>query len=452
MVGDGLPGERRPVHARDGLGREATARRVGREHDLGPPSEMVAKIIAADRAAWLRRRLALTFVVVVLVAAVAGGAVQWLRPLPQPALEGVAATTRIPGTAPSLPWPSTGEAALSVPGLGTLVQPGGTKPVPVGVLAGMLTAYVVLKDHPLPTGGSTGPAIPVTAQALAAYQSGNASGVPEVPVSAGESVTELAALEGLLVGSGNDMATLLADWDAGSTSAFVTKMDRSAASLGLRDTRVTAPGGADDAVTSTPADLIRLAEAAMRIPVLSQIVSLGQVTVPQAGLVYNPNYLLGTDGVVGIDAGADTTTDGCFLFAAQKTVGGRTVTLYGAVLGQAGPIGPTAAAVGAGDALVKAALPALTAVPIVQAGHTVGHLVVPWGASAPVTASKGLTVDAWSGSSISVTQRLVRLTAPVAAGTRVGWLQVREGSRVLEAPLHTTARLEGPSRLWRLTR
>ena len=45
------------------------------------------------------------------------------------------------------------------------------------------------------------------------------------------------------------MATLLADWDAGSTSAFVTKMDLTAVSLGLRHTRITEPSGADDAIT-----------------------------------------------------------------------------------------------------------------------------------------------------------------------------------------------------------
>ncbi|MGA2303876.1 MAG: D-alanyl-D-alanine carboxypeptidase [Acidimicrobiales bacterium] len=453
MIGNGLPGERRPVHTRHGLNRETEARLAELGRQLPPPSEEAAKIMAADRAARLKRRLAASLVVVVVVAVIVGATVQWFRPLARPALQGVAKGIRIPGTAPRLPWPSTGEAALGAPGLGSLGQDRDTRPVPIGVLSGVLTAYVILKDHPLPTGGDTGPSIAVSPQVVAAYRAGSAAAEPEVPVSSGESLTELDALEGLLIDSGNDMATLLADWDAGSTSVFVTKMELSALSLGLRHTRITEPSGADAAVISTPSDLIRLAEAAMRIPVFQQIVSLGDVTVPEAGLRYNPNFVLGENGVVGIEAGSDTIANGCYLFAAEKMVGGQTVTLYGAVLGQSGPSGPDTAAVDAGDALMKAALSDLTAVPILQTGRIVGQLSASWGASTPVTVSQAVTVPAWPGLSVSVTARVATmLTVPVAAGTRVGSLQVHQGSRVIEVALHNSAPLQGPSGLWRLTR
>lgn len=452
MVGNDPLGKRRPAHARHGLGRRSEARLVELGRRLPPPSEEEARLRAADRAARLKRRFAVGVVVVVVVAIVAGGMVQWFRPVPQPTLQGLATGIRIPGIAPMLPWPSTGEAALGVPGLGILGKVRGTRPVPIGALSGVLTAYVILKDHPLSTGGDTGPSIAVTPQTLAAYRAGSSAGEPEIPVSSGESLTELDALEGLLVVSGNDMATLLADWDAGSTSAFVTKMQAAALSLGLRHTRITEPSGADDAVVSTPSDLVRLAEAAMRIPVLQQIVSLGEVNLPGIGLQYNPNFVLGQNGVVGIEAGSDTTANGCYLFAAQRTMGRQTVTLYGAVLGQAGPIGPTSAAVDAGDALMKAALSDLTAVRILEPGRVVGHLSAPWGASAPVEVLRAVTVPAWPGRRVPVTDRLARLSAPVAAGTRIGWLQIHQGSRVVEVALHNTAALQGPSGPWRLTR
>jgi serine-type D-Ala-D-Ala carboxypeptidase (penicillin-binding protein 5/6) len=452
MVGNGLSGERRPGHTRHGLGRETEARLAELGRRLPPPSEEAATILDADRAAWLKRRLAVGLLVVVVVVVLAGAMVQWFRPLSPPTLQGLATRIHIPGAAPRLPWPSTGEAVLSVPGLGTLVPDRDTRPVPIGVLSGVLTAYVILKDHPLSTGGDTGPAIAVTAQTLAAYQTGRAAGEPEVPVASGESLTELDALEGLLIDSGNDMATLLADWDAEGTSAFVTKMDTSAASLGLRHTRITEPSGADDAVTSTPSDLIRLAEAAMRIPVFQQIVSLGEVNLPEAGLQYNPNFVLGENGVVGVEAGSDTTTNGCYLFAMQKMVTGHTVTVFGAVLGQSGPSGPDAAAVDAGDALMKAAAPDLTAVPILGAGRVVAHLDAPWGASTAVVVARAVTVPAWPGLSVSVTARLATLTMPVAAGTRVGSLQIHEGPRVIDVALHNKALLPGPSWPWRLTR
>jgi D-alanyl-D-alanine carboxypeptidase (penicillin-binding protein 5/6) len=247
------------------------------------------------------------------------------------------------------------------------------------------------------------------------------------------------------------MATLLADWDAGSTSAFVKRMDIAAASLDLKHTRITGPGGENDAVTSTPSDLIRLAETAMRIAVFRQIVSLGEVDLPEAGLQYNPNFVLGENGVIGIEVGSDTDANGCYLFAAQKTVSGETVTVYGAVLGQSGPIGPDAASVDAGDALIKAALTDLTAVPI-PVGRVVGQLSAPWGGSTPVKVSTAVTVPAWPGLRVPVTTRLATFTMPVATGARVGWLQVREGSHLVDVALRNAAPLQGPSVLWRLTR
>ncbi|HEV3165854.1 MAG TPA: hypothetical protein VGZ22_17630, partial [Isosphaeraceae bacterium] len=135
----------------------------------------------------------------------------------------------------------------------------GSQSVPVAGLAELLAAYVVLSDHRLAP-GDEGPAIPVTADALAAYQAGQASRESEVPIAAGESLTELQALEGLLVDSGADMATVLADWDAGSVSAFVAKMNAAASRLGLASTHITDPSGVDPATTSTAEDLVRLGE------------------------------------------------------------------------------------------------------------------------------------------------------------------------------------------------
>ena len=142
-----------------------------------------------------------------------------------------------------------------------------------------MTAYVVLKDHPLAP-GVTGPAIPVTADTIAAYQAGLATQQSVVDVAAGESLTELEALEGLLIPSGNDLATLLAEWDAGSTTAFIAKMNSTAQSLGLTSTHFVDVSGLDSGSIDNAADLVRLGVAAMSDPTFSQIVSMGEVTLP----------------------------------------------------------------------------------------------------------------------------------------------------------------------------
>ena len=87
----------------------------------------------------------------------------WHQPAPtaQPTLP---ASVRISGTAPELPWPAVGQAAVSVDGLGALGSHGDPTPVPIGSVAKVMTAYVVLTEHPLGV-GEPGPSLTVSAAA-----------------------------------------------------------------------------------------------------------------------------------------------------------------------------------------------------------------------------------------------------------------------------------------------
>jgi D-alanyl-D-alanine carboxypeptidase (penicillin-binding protein 5/6) len=313
-----------------------------------------------------------------------------------------------------------------------------------------MTAYVVLQDHPLAP-GADGPAIPVTAATLATYQSDVATQQATVPVAAGESLTELESLEGLLVVGGDDIATLLADWDAGSTDVFVAKMNVTARGLGMDSTTFDDPSGLDPGSVSTPADLIRLGEAALAIPAFRQIVATAQVTLPLAGLVYNLVYNLGQDGIVGIKTGSDTATGGCFLFAAQRTVDGRNVTLVGAVLGQQ-TVSPTAAAVDAADALVRAAFATVGTFRAVRPGHFIGRIVAPWGPSTVVTAAKSVSVVGWPGLTVRFHVHVGALPSAISSAARIGVLKVDLGDQNIDLILRAPSRLPGPSTIWRLTR
>jgi D-alanyl-D-alanine carboxypeptidase (penicillin-binding protein 5/6) len=431
---------------------KATEERLAALGERIPPmSEEEIKSIARERTARIVRHMAVLAVVLVVMLAVVLAGAQWLRPLPPPAFRAaVSAPLLLPGTLPSLPQPATGSAALSVEGDGSLGRFRSTRPAPIAGIATVLTAYVILKDHPLAL-GDAGPTMPVTQATIAAYQAGVATQQSEAPVALGESLTELQALEGMLVASDDDMATLLADWDAGSSAEFVAKMNRTTQALGLNSTHITDPSGFDSGTVSTPADLIRLGEAAMAIPTFRQIVALGQVTLPGAGLVYNLDYDLGQDGIIGLKTGSDSAANGCFLFAAQKTVAGKNVTLIGAVLGQEGT-SPNTAAVSEADLLVKAAFASIALLPLFPAGHVVGQLVTPWGASAPVLASTSPYVVGWPGLGLHAKVRLVALPSPVHSGTRVGVLRVDQSGHVTGVVLRTSRPLSGPSALWRLIR
>ena len=72
-----------------------------------------------------------------------------------------------------------------------------------------------------------------------------------VSIAAGERLTERQALQALLLPSANNIAAVLARWDAGSADRFVAEMNATARSLGMSHTRYTDPSGYDDATVST---------------------------------------------------------------------------------------------------------------------------------------------------------------------------------------------------------
>jgi D-alanyl-D-alanine carboxypeptidase (penicillin-binding protein 5/6) len=389
-------------------------------------------------------------VVSLLVVLVVGAGVQLFRPLPAAEFRSAMSTSvPLPGSPPALPWPTQGGAALALQGVGVVGQVQGAQAQPIAGIADVLAAYVVLHDHPLPPGGD-GPAIPVTAPVITADQTGTAQQEEEVAVTAGESLSERQALEGLLVASGNDIAVLLADWDAGSTAAFVTKMNDAARILGLRSTHVADPSGLDPATVSSPLDLVRLGEITMGMPAFRQIVGLGEETLPDGKVTYNFNFDLGKDGIIGIKTGSSAAAHGCYLFAAQRVLNGRSVIVVGAVLGQVGP-SPNTAAVNAGDLLDKAALASIGEIPVFTTGQVVGKLVTPWGTSSRVTASNSVSVPVWTGLKVPVEARVDELRAPIPKGIRVGTLWVRHQGRSAEVTMRTSHALSGPSVFWRLT-
>src|SRR5262245_13612407 len=159
-----------------------------------------------------RRRRRWLYVAVLVTAAVGGGfiALGLVRPVPAPyVVQTVPQVYVIPGTAPTIPWPKTGQAVVEVDGLGRLGSSGGSRPVPIASLAKVRTAYLVLRDPPLRV-DEDGPKVTVSAEEAAAYPAQLASGESVVQVAAGEVLTERQALQALLLPSGNNIAYILA--------------------------------------------------------------------------------------------------------------------------------------------------------------------------------------------------------------------------------------------------
>jgi serine-type D-Ala-D-Ala carboxypeptidase (penicillin-binding protein 5/6) len=160
------------------------------------------------------------------------------------------------GPVPRDVWPVDGQAAYTETGQPVIHAGPDQHPAPIASVAKVMTAYVVLRDHPL-RAGDDGPAITLTDADVAGTDVRRERGESVVSVAAGEELTERQALLALLLPSANNIAAVLARWDAGSVDAFVDRMNAAARSLGMTRTRYTDPSGFDDATVSTAADQVR---------------------------------------------------------------------------------------------------------------------------------------------------------------------------------------------------
>ncbi|MBF9068014.1 D-alanyl-D-alanine carboxypeptidase family protein [Streptacidiphilus fuscans] len=388
------------------------------------------------------------------------GTAQLLRPIPTPTLQytGEQSFTFSGGT-PNLQWPTAGQAAVAVPGLGVLGHSGSDNQVPLASVTKVMTAYIVLRDHPLKV-GDQGPMVPVDQAAVNDYNTGKPQGESVMKVSVGEPLTEYQALQLLLIPSANNVARLLGRWDAGSDAAFVQKMQSTAAGLGMTKTVYTDPSGLDATTKSTANDQLKLIEAAMQMPVFKEVVSTPSFNAAENGVTPNTNTLVGSNGVVGIKTGTSTAALGNLVWAAEQNVGGSQQLILGAVLSQpatgTGPgQGILAQVLQKSQQLIVSAEGALQSHTVIKKGDVVGYVDDGLGGHTPVVATADVNVIGWSG--LSVTMSLQPLTGQsvphtATAGTTVGNLVVGSGAGAQTIPVALQSALSTPSVGAKLTR
>lgn len=369
-------------------------------------------------------------------------------PLPAATVElALPASMKIPGTAPRLSWPRAGQGMIAVPGIGTLGAYGGDKPLPIASVTKVMTAYLILTEHPL-AAGEQGPELTVTAAQAAAYPAERARGESLVEVRAGEVITERQALQAVLLPSANNMARILAAWDAGTVDAFVDKMNATADRLGMADTHYTDPSGLDPDTVSTARDQVILAGKAMALPAFAEIVKQKTATIPVAGTVKNYNELVGHNGVVGIKTGSTDEAGGCLVFAAVVRVAGRTLTVVGAVFGQPGANTPVQLdrVFAATRAVLRSTSAALGVHTLVEAGRHVATIHGPLGTGTTIRTAEKVEAIGWPGLTVTLKTHLPPPPARIAAGAAHGQLTVHVGSgKPITTSLRTGTGLEPPT-------
>ena len=269
------------------------------------------------------------------------------------------------------------------------------------------------------------------------------------------SVDEL--LRGEIVQSGNDAAIALAEAAAGSEDAFVERMNREAARLGMKSTHfVNATGLPSPRHVSTAADLAKVSAAIVRdFPQYYPLYSLKEyrynnITQP------NRNRLLWTDPFVdGMKTGFTDSAGYCLVASARR--GPR--RLISVVLGAASDAGRAIES----QKLLNYGFQFYDTVQLYQTGQPVSTLKVWKGATDSVpagfVADQYITLPKGQASKLKLTMEAVEpLIAPVASGQRVGVVKVTlEDKPMGEYPLMALTavepagffgRLWGTVRLW----
>jgi D-alanyl-D-alanine carboxypeptidase len=398
------------------------------------------------------RRVKIWTPLVVLVLLVLAGA-QLLRPLPTPELTLTAASAyTFPGAKPTMPWPSEGQTVVEVEGLGSLGQHGTVKPQSIASVAKVMTAYLVLHDHPIKP-GTKGATIKVDQQAEDDYNTGRKDNESIAKVTAGQKISEYEALEDVLLPSANNVARLLARWDGGTQAAFVKRMNATARRLGMTQTTYTDPSGLTPSTKSTAPDQLKLAQVAMRDATFAKIVDTISYKDSNGDTQRNFNSLAGYNGVVGIKTGTSTAAGGNLMFAATRTVAGQRRLVIGVMLGQYTPPIITSVTTRS-EQVIKAAQHVLTSHRVVHKGDVLGYVDDGLGGRVPVVATKDATAVGWSGLTVHMTlsPRASGLPHAAPAGTVVGTLLVGNGTATTKIPVALAKPLAKPSIGTRLTR
>ncbi|MFG2114772.1 D-alanyl-D-alanine carboxypeptidase [Streptomyces sp. NPDC048718] len=367
-----------------------------------PPLEILAELTNTppppDTALRTTARRVKIWTPLVLLLLIVFAVAQFVRPLPAPRIVLSAEPSyTFEGGELKLPWPGEGQGAVEVEGVGSMGTYGPQKPAPIASVAKTMTAYVILRDHPI-KGDGEGPRIKVDKIAAEQAKSPDES---TAPIQEGQSFTEKELIELLMIPSGNNVARLLARWDAGSESAFIDKMNAAAKDLGMTGSTYTDPSGLKSSTVSTPLDQLKLAKAVMQYEVFREVVDMPNVTVDGIpNRIENNNTILLKPGVAGIKTGSSTPAGGNLLWAAYTVVDGEKRRILGIVMGaQDAQIlaDKLDLAITNSYTVIKEAQDVVTSATVVKKGQVLGYVDDGFDGRTPVVATKDIKAVGWPG-------------------------------------------------------
>lgn len=392
--------------------------------------------------------------VLVIALVIAGlgilGAIRFSSPIPAAGVKTTSQNIVIPGEF-SVTFPDQGESAVGTDTFGVISASSDQTPIPIASVAKIMTAYVVLKEHPLKP-GEEGPSLTMTAEDVAGYKFAAQNNYSLLPVTLGEKLTEKQLLEALMLPSANNIADTLGRWVAGTNEAFVAKMNETAKSLGMANTNYADASGANEATVSNAVDQIKIAQAAMQDPVFREIVGMSQATLPVAGKVYNVNNMLGKHGIVGIKTGSGVIAGGCFVSAAPIVDGTDKHYVIAAVLGSRKTNQNLQSALDANAQILDQVQPQFKSYTLAQPANGFGEIITPWNTKGKLAVDESIQVFGYPGMKVEYSITPLEVKYPVAPGTDVATLTIKTGKISQTIAMQNTEQINPPGFLWKLIR
>jgi D-alanyl-D-alanine carboxypeptidase (penicillin-binding protein 5/6) len=266
-----------------------------------------------------------------------------------------------------------------------------------------------------------------------------AVGQESVYLTPGEQISVEDLVKATLIQSANDAADALALAVAPSFPAFATLMNAKAHQLGLRDSHFVRPDGLDAPDEySSASDVSRLAQVAMRIPIVRETVDEQSAVIAGDRVLHTWNDLLGVfPGVFGVKTG-NTSGAGWCQVAAVRDDG---VTIYATILGS-----PSEARRDADlERLLGYGLAQYRDLDAVATDRVYAEVALPDG-RAPLALVAASELDAVARVGTLLTERVVAPAStalPVRAGEALGRIEIFAGGRLVGARALVAARSVG---------
>ncbi len=251
-------------------------------------------------------------------------AVAALEPSPTPTPTDTPTPTPTPSPSPTpVPFVNGAEEYLIDAGTGGALFSRGNihAHLPIASLAKIMTAILAIEQG----GDLANNVAPITQAELDEVPDGCYT---DGLVVGDDNMSILHLLYGLLLPSGCDAAIVIAHAIAGTTKQFVAEMNTKARALGLSNTHFTSPDGFEPTNYSSVADLVKLAQYAMKNQTFAEIVGTTQHIVPAQTNRHlytwnNSNELLSTGqyaypGANGIKTGTTDAAGYCLVFSAAR--------------------------------------------------------------------------------------------------------------------------------------